>query len=78
MLSQTPEVVMARFMVDCGRFPSEGDCTLVIIGDEDEVLRTASEHAVSVHGHADSPELREQIRATLEPAPRETPVMYWY
>ena len=59
---------MARIMADCRRFPSESDCSLVIIGEEDEVLRTASEHAVSVHGHDDSPELREQIRATLEPA----------
>ena len=65
-------------MLDCGRFPSEGDCTLVIIGDEDEVLRTASEHAVSMHGHADNSELRELIRASLEPAPRMTPTMYLY
>lgn len=28
------------------------------------VARAASEHAVSVHGHTDSPELREQIRAS--------------
>jgi predicted small metal-binding protein len=40
----------------------------VIIGEEDEVVRAASEHAASVHGHEDGPELREQVREFLEPA----------
>lgn len=57
---------MARKMADCRRFESESDCTLTIIGDEEEVVQTAAAHAVSVHGHPDSPELREQIRAMLE------------
>lgn len=55
-----------RKMADCRRFESESDCTLTIIGEEDEVVKTAAQHAVSVHGHADSPELREQIRGMLE------------
>lgn len=59
---------MARLMADCRRFPSESNCSLVIIGEEDEVVRAASEHAASVHGHQDGPELREQIREFLEPA----------
>jgi predicted small metal-binding protein len=59
---------MARMMADCRRFPSESNCSLVIIGEEDEVARAAAEHAVSVHGHEDSPEMREQIREFLEPA----------
>lgn len=59
---------MARLMADCRRFPSESNCSLVIIGDEDEVVRAASEHAASVHGHDDGPDLREQIRNFLEPA----------
>jgi hypothetical protein len=40
----------------------------VIIGEEDEVLRAGAEHAASVHGHQDTPELREQLRGLLEPA----------
>jgi Protein of unknown function (DUF1059) len=40
----------------------------VIIGDEDEVLRASMEHAVSVHGHEDTPENRETLRQFLEPA----------
>jgi len=59
---------MARLMADCRRFPSESNCSLVIIGEEDEVVRAASEHAASVHGHEDGPALRQQIRDFLEPA----------
>ncbi|HZU16734.1 MAG TPA: DUF1059 domain-containing protein [Candidatus Dormibacteraeota bacterium] len=58
---------MARVMADCRRMPSESNCTLTIIGEEDEVVRAASEHAVSVHGHEDTSELREEIRRSLEP-----------
>lgn len=59
---------MTRKMADCRRFPSESNCSLVIIGDEEEVVRAASEHAVSVHGHEDTPQLREEVRGFLEPA----------
>ncbi len=58
---------MARVMADCRRFPSESNCSLTIIGDEEEVVRAASEHAVSVHGHQASAELTEQVRGMLEP-----------
>lgn len=57
---------MARKMADCRRFPSESNCSLTIIGEEDEVVLTAAEHAVSVHGHEDSDELRDQVRGMLE------------
>lgn len=55
-----------RKVADCRGFPSEMNCTLTISGEEEEVVRAASEHAVSVHGHEDSPELREQIRTSLK------------
>ena len=48
-------------------FESESNCTLTIIGEEDEVIETAVQHAATVHGHGDSPEMREQLRAMLEP-----------
>ena len=63
---------MARLMADCRRFPSESNCSLVIIGEEDEVVRAASEHAISVHDHEDTPEFREEIRGFLEPAENYT------
>jgi predicted small metal-binding protein len=59
---------MARKMADCRRWPSESNCSLVIIGEEEEVIRAAAEHAASVHGHEDTPEMREQVREFLEPA----------
>ncbi len=64
---------MARMMADCRRYPSESNCSLVIIGEEDEVVRAAAEHAASVHGHEDTPEMREQLRSFLEPAEAYSP-----
>ncbi len=58
---------MARVMADCRRFESDINCSLTIIGEEDEVIAAAAEHAVSAHGHEDTPELRQQVREMLEP-----------
>ena len=57
---------MGRKMADCREFPNEVGCTLTISGEEEEVVRAAAEHAVSVHGDIDSPELRETIREGLK------------
>ncbi len=64
---------MSRVMADCRRFASDSNCSLVIIGDEDEVVIAGAEHAASVHGHEDTPEFREKLRASLEPAEAYTP-----
>ena len=58
---------MGRDMADCRRFPSDSNCSLTIIGDEEEVIQAAAEHAASVHSHEDTPEFREQLRGMLEP-----------
>ena len=58
---------MGRVMADCRRFPSESNCSLTIIGDEEEVVQAAVQHAVSVHSHEDTPAFREQLRGMLEP-----------
>jgi predicted small metal-binding protein len=63
---------MARMMADCRRWPSDANCSLVIIGEEDEVVQAAAEHAASVHGHENNEELREQLRGFLESADRYT------
>lgn len=55
-----------RYVADCRRFPSESKCSLTIAGTEEEVVRAASEHAVSVHGHQNTPELRTEVRKLLE------------
>jgi predicted small metal-binding protein len=58
---------MARKMIDCREFPSESKCTLAIAADtEDEILDVAVPHAVTKHGHQDTPELREQIRSGIK------------
>jgi predicted small metal-binding protein len=64
---------MARKMADCRRFESESNCSLTIIGEEEEVVRAAAEHAASVHGHEDTPEMRDQVRGMLEPEEAYSP-----
>jgi predicted small metal-binding protein len=62
---------MTRKMVDCRTMPSEINCTLTIAGEQEEVLDAAVAHAVDKHGHENTAELREGIRAGLvdaEPA----------
>ena len=55
-----------RKFIDCSEFPSEKDCTLRISGTESEVLEAATAHAVSTHGHQDTPEFRDQLRGMLK------------
>jgi predicted small metal-binding protein len=57
-----------RKSIDCRDYPSESGCTLKLEGTEAEVLEAAVAHAISVHGHTESPQLREEIRALLKPA----------
>ena len=55
----------SRKVIDCRRFPAEKPCSIVISGTENDVLDLAVMHAAKVHGHQDTPELREQIRSML-------------
>jgi predicted small metal-binding protein len=55
-----------RKSIDCRNYPSEKNCTLKISGKEEEVLEAAVEHAVSAHGHENSPELRDQLKSMLQ------------
>ncbi|HEX6445857.1 MAG TPA: DUF1059 domain-containing protein [Streptosporangiales bacterium] len=57
---------MTRMMIDCRTMPSESNCSLRIEGTEEEVVRAAVQHDVEAHGHEDTPELREQVRAALQ------------
>jgi len=56
---------VARKTIDCGSLPSERNCTVVISGEEDEVLELAVAHAVSWHGDTDGPELRDGLRGAM-------------
>jgi predicted small metal-binding protein len=54
---------MTRKYIDCREFPSEMNCTVALSADsENELIEAAVQHAVAVHHHADSPELRSQLR----------------
>jgi len=56
----------ARKVIDCRRFPAEKPCSIAISGTEDEVVELGVLHATTVHGHQDTPELREQLRSMLQ------------
>lgn len=54
---------MARKFIDCREYPSEMNCSVAMSADsENELLEAAVQHAVAVHKHQDSPELRAQLR----------------
>jgi predicted small metal-binding protein len=58
---------MQRMVIDCRDFPSEMKCTIAISADSKaELLEAAVQHAIAVHGHKDSPELREMIGQTIK------------
>ena len=58
---------MTRKYIDCREFPSANNCSVAIAADtEAELLDAAAQHAVAVHGHKDSPELRTQLRGLFK------------
>ena len=57
---------MTRYYVDCREMPSETNCDLAMAGSEEHLLDAAVTHAVTAHGHEDTPELREQIAGALK------------
>jgi predicted small metal-binding protein len=58
-----------RKSIDCRDYPSEKNCSLKVSGKEEEVVNAAMQHAVSAHGHEETPELREQIKSMLKDEP---------
>ena len=60
-----PRTSEIRKKVDCRLHPSEKGCTLSIEGTEAEVIEAATQHAVTAHGHTNSPELRETIKTIM-------------
>ena len=58
---------MPRKFIDCRDFPSETNCTVAISADsEKELLEAAVQHAVAVHKHQDSAELRDMIKSAMK------------
>ena len=61
---------MTRKNIDCRTAPNDVGCTLAISGEAAELVTAAARHAVDVHGHADTPQLREELRGLLADEPR--------
>lgn len=58
---------VGRKSVDCRDQEGVMGCTVKISADtEEEVLESAVQHAISVHGETDTPELREQIKMSIQ------------
>lgn len=56
-----------RKHIDCRNYPSDMNCTISISADSDkELLEAAVQHAVAVHGHKDTPELRKTLQTLLK------------
>lgn len=67
---------MGRKFIDCREMPSEVQCSLALIADtEGELVEAAVLHAVNVHRHPDTPELRAAIRSAIHDGspPAEAP-----
>ena len=71
---------MTRHYIDCRDYPSEMNCTVALAADsERELIEAAVQHAVAVHGHSDTAELRQQLATLLKAgtpplqAPQKTP-----
>ncbi len=58
---------MGRKFIDCRDYPSEMNCSIAIAADsENELMEAAVQHAVAVHGHQDTRELRDTLRQVIK------------
>lgn len=66
---------MTRKYIDCREYPSDMNCSVAISADnDDELLDAAVQHAVAVHQHQDTPELRQQIRQLIKEGSPDMPM----
>lgn len=66
---------MSRYSIDCRQYPSEMNCSVAIAADtEKELVDAAVQHAVAVHGHRDTPELRQQIASMISRSEERVPL----
>ncbi len=54
-----------REPIDCRLFLADEPCDIAILGDEEELLNIAVQHAVQEHGQQDTPALRQEVRLML-------------
>ena len=69
VIQHDKETLMTRKTIDCRAIPNDVGCTLAITGEPDELITAAAQHAVAVHGHTDSPQLRQMLSGSLTDEP---------
>jgi predicted small metal-binding protein len=68
------EAEMTRLFVDCRDYPSEKNCTIAISADsKEELVDAAVQHAIAVHGHHETPELRQELAKMIKPVNEAAP-----
>jgi predicted small metal-binding protein len=61
------EAIMTRKYIDCREIPSDSKCTVAISADtEQELIEVAVQHAVTTHGHQDTPQFRQQLTGAIK------------
>lgn len=56
-------------VANCGKFPSEKNCKLVImapIAQKEDLIDAAAAHAIESHGHVKSAQLRRELAEFLD------------
>ena len=56
-------------VANCGKFPSEKNCQLVIMApaaQRNDLIEAAATHAAHSHGHVNNPELRKELDHMLD------------
>ncbi len=56
-------------MANCGKFPSEKNCRLVMMAPDSQrgdLVDAAASHAVAAHGHQKTPQLRKELDSFLD------------
>ncbi len=54
-----------RERMDCHQLLSEDPCDMAILGDEEQLLKYAVQHAVLDYGLRDTPALRNELRTLV-------------
>ena len=57
---------MTRYYMDCRDLPSGNSCDVRTSGSEEHLIEAAAVHAVTAHGHPDTPQLREDLRKMMK------------
>ena len=56
-------------VANCGKFPSEKNCQLVLMAPQSQrqdLIEAAATHAVKTHGHTNTPDLRKELGQMLD------------